>query len=292
MKSIETILDECVDQIRAGRSMEDVLQKHPDSADELRLLLGISQDLEALPDPAPSIEGMMLAMSQQMIQNPVASQERRPARVTLFARPVLLRLAASIAVILLLSWGTAVASSDAVPGNVMYPVKRFSEKVRLLFTVNDKNEAELRITFSERRLSEALKTYQQGGGIDDGLLRQMLDEAKQALDQTLALSPEERGYLLSRVGYLTAHQNNVIESVKRTATPEEQDDLEPVSEMCGRRMQWMGKMMKDEKMTPPSCSGCWGASPEAQQNDANENTEPPKTMEQWMDSCPSWGGCQ
>lgn len=286
MKSIETILDECIDQVRAGKSVEDVLVKHPDSADELRSLLGISQNLEALPDPSPSVESVMLSMSQKIIQEPVASQKRRPAKITIFARPVLLRLAASIAVISLLSWGTAVAASDSVPGNFMYPVKRFSEKVRLLFTVNDKDEAELRITFSERRLSEALKTYQQGGGIDDGLLRQMLDEAKQALDQTLALSPEERGYLLSRVGYLTAHQNNVIEAVKRTAAPEEQDDLEPVSEMCGKRMKWMGQMMKAERMIPPTCSGCWGATPEAGQNGANENTERPKTMEQWMDCCP------
>lgn len=286
MKSIETILDECIDQIRAGRRVEDVLKKHPDSADELRSLLGISQNLEALPDPSPSVEGLMLAMSQKIIQEPVASQERRPAKITIFARPVLLRLAASIAVISLLGWSTAIAASDAVPGNFMYPVKRFSEKVRLLFTVNDKNEAELRITFSERRLAEALKTYRQGGGIDDGLLRQMLDEARQALDETLALSPEERGYLLSRVGYLTAHQKNVIEAVQRTAAPKEQAYLEPVSEMCGKRMQWMGQMMKAERMTPPTCSGCWGATPEAGQNGANENTEPPKTMEQWMDCCP------
>lgn len=286
MKSIETILDECIDQIRAGKSVEDVLVKHPDSADELRSLLGISQNLEALPDPSPSVAGVMLAMSQKIIQEPVAPQKRRPAKITIFARPVLLRLAASIAVISLLSWGTAVAASDSVPGNFMYPVKRFSEKVRLFFTVNDKNEAELRITFSERRLSEALKTYQQGGGIDDGLLRQMLEEAKLALDQTLALSPEERDYLLSRVGYLTAHQNNVIEAVKRTADPKEQDDLEPVREMCGKRVQWMGEMMKAESMTPPTCSGCWGATPEAAQNDPNENAEPPKTREQWMDCCP------
>ena len=56
MKSIETILDECIDQIRAGKSVEDVLKKFPDSADELRSLLGISQNLEALPDPSPSVE--------------------------------------------------------------------------------------------------------------------------------------------------------------------------------------------------------------------------------------------
>lgn len=286
MKSIETILDECIEQIRAGRSLEDVLQQHPGSADELRLLLGISQDMEALPDPVPSVEGLMRAMSQQIIWEPAPPKVRSPVRITIFSRPVLLRLAASIAVLLLLSWGTAVASSDTVPGNFMYPVKRFAEKVRLLFSINDKDEAELRITFSERRLSEALKTYQQGGGIDDGLLRQMLDEAKRALDQALALSPEERSYLLSRVGYLTAHQNNVLEAVKRTADPKTQAELEPVSEMCGKRMQWMGQVMKDEKMTPPSCSGCWGAYPETSKDDADKNTEPPKTMEQWMDCCP------
>ena len=68
MKSIETILDECIEQIRAGKRAEDVLKKHPDAADELRPLLGISQNLEALPDPVPSVEGLMRAMSQQITQ--------------------------------------------------------------------------------------------------------------------------------------------------------------------------------------------------------------------------------
>ncbi len=285
MKNIETILDECIDQLRAGSRMDEVLKKHPDVEDELRSLLGVSQGLQALPDPTPSVECLMRAMSQQITQ-PARVQERRQAKIPFFSRPALLRFAAGITVFFFLGWSTVAASSDAVPGNFMYPVKRFAEKMHLIFSVNDKDEAELRITFSERRLAEALKTYQQGGGINDGLLRQMLEESKQALNQALALSPEERSYLLSRVGYLTAHQQNVLEAVKRTADPKEQADLEPISELSGRRMQWMGQMMKDEKMTPPSCSGCWGASPEAQQNDENKNTEPPKTIEQWMDSCP------
>jgi hypothetical protein len=144
----------------------------------------------------------------------------------------------------------------------------------------------LRITFSERRLAEALKTYQQGGGIDDGLLRQMLEESKQALNQALALSPEERSYLLSRVGYLTAHQQNVLEAVKRTADPKEQADLEPISELSGRRMQWMGQMMKDEKMTSPPCPYCWSTSTKSQKNDLEKDTERTQSMESWMNNCP------
>lgn len=279
MKKIEIILDECIDQIRAGSSIDNVLVNYPDQADELRKLLGISQDLEALPDPALSVEGLMTAITQQ-ISKPTRTQERRQAILSIFFRPALLRFAASIMVVFLLGWGTVAASSDAVPGNFMYPVKRFAEKIDLMLSLNDKDEAELRITFSERRLSEALKTYQQGGGINDELLLQMLEEAKQALNHALALTPDERSYLVSRVGYLTAHQKNVLETVKHTANPQEQADLEPISELCGRRMQWMGQMIKKQKMAPPPCAGCWTPTPEIPLNDL------PKNMQQWMDSCP------
>lgn len=285
MKNIETILDECIDQLRAGSRMDEVLKKHPEAEDELRSLLGVSQGLQALPDPTPSVEGLMRAMSQQ-ITRPARVQERRQAKIPFFSRPALLRFAAGFTVFFFLGWSTVAASSDAVPGNFMYPVKRFAEKMHLIFSVNDKDEAELRITFSERRLAEALKTYQQGGGIDDGLLRQMLEESKQALNQALALSPEERSYLLSRVGYLTAHQNNVLETVKRTAGPEDQADLEPISELCGRRMHWMEEMFAKENMMSPSCPDCRGPSTETRRNDVEKDKERPQTMESWMNDCP------
>jgi hypothetical protein len=51
MKKIEIILDECIDQIRAGGSMDKVLEKYPDQAEDLRSLLRITHDLEAMPDP-------------------------------------------------------------------------------------------------------------------------------------------------------------------------------------------------------------------------------------------------
>jgi hypothetical protein len=298
--SVEQILDACIEQMRAGEALEDVLSQHPEHAEELRPLLGLTDELAALPDPEPSLNSLMRVMAEQVASETAVSRRAARPRVTIFSRPVLLRLAASITIIFMLGWGAAAASSGAVPGDLMYPVKRFSEKVRLLITINEKDEAELRITFSERRLSEALKKHQRGGGIDDGLLVQMLDEAKRALDQALALPPEERSYLLSRVGYLTAHQNSVIESVKQVASPAERTALEPVSDMCGRRMRWMGERMKETRMSPPSCSGCWGSTSETSNDDAGAKTdhpaersdESPTTMRQWMDSCPTWGECR
>jgi hypothetical protein len=298
--SVEQILDACIEQMQAGEALEDVLSQHPEHAEELRPLLGLTDELAALPDPEPSLNGLMRAMTEHVTSETAVSRRVARQRVTIFARPVLLRLAASITIIFMLGWGAAAASSGAVPGDLMYPVKRFSEKVRLLITINEKDEAELRITFSERRLSEALKKHQQGGGIDDGLLVQMLDEAKQALDQALELPAEERSYLLSRVGYLTAHQNNVIETVKQSASPAEQKALEPVSDMCGRRMRWMGQRMKDARMSPPSCSGCWGSTSETSSDDVGAKTdhpdgrsdEAPATMRQWMQGCPTWGECR
>jgi hypothetical protein len=237
------ILDACLEAMRAGQSLEQALRSYPELAAELRPLLQLAAELTALPEPAPAMHGLMRALAQAALAEPRGSQAPQPLRVRFWSLPVLARVAASLVAAFLLFWGLTAASSQAVPGNLLYPIKRLTERMHVFLTLNSSDQAELRLVFSERRLAEAIKKHQREGGIDEQLLRAMLDEAKSALDRSANLPPEQRGCLISRVDHLTAHQQTVIAHLQHQAPPPVQNSIAPFADMCSRRMQWMDEMM-------------------------------------------------
>lgn len=296
MKNIDEILDCCIAEMQSGAAMEAVLSAHPEAAHELRPLLEVAFGLSHLPEPQLSVKGLMRALSQQSVTQECRERVIRPAvRFPWFSLPMLARVAASVAAIFIIGWGVSAASAQAVPGDWMYPIKRAVERVKLLLTVNAANEAELRISFSEERMTEAVRKYERGEGLDDALLRSMLEQSKLAIEEALTLSPQERSYVISRVGYLSAHQRNVIETVKQTADPVSRPVADAIGDVCTERMEWMEGMMKEMKMTPPSCSGCWwgpqsAVSPAATGEPAPEQTTPNRDqMQRWMENCPNCG---
>ena len=60
-----------------------------------------------------------------------------------------------IGMLVFISGGTAVAANSAVPGDILFPVDRAVENVRLVFS--GKGKAELKVKFSEERLEEVEK---------------------------------------------------------------------------------------------------------------------------------------
>ncbi|MBT62788.1 MAG: hypothetical protein CML13_06210 [Puniceicoccaceae bacterium] len=290
-RDIETILDHCIEEMQAGRSMDALLEEHPDMADKLRPLLEVVDGLQTLPDPPLVIGDLMSALTRTVNAQDPPQRERPRSKVAWFSHPILMRVAAGFALVFALGLGSTVASANTVPGDFLYPVKRLVEKVRLVFSVNN-NEAELRITFSEERFAEGLKKYYQDGVVDDALFKQMLEEAKLALDEALELPPEEQTTLISRVGYLAAHQKNVIETMSQSASPATKKALEPFAEMCGRRMRWMEGMMRDAQMASPTCPNCSQSGLEragSTDNARDSNTDSPRrSMGEWMQMCPNW----
>jgi len=281
--------------MRGGASIDTVLATYPDYADELRPLLLTGSALAALPEPPVTVHGLMRALSHETGNLSPRRETKRPARFFVYPAPIWLRVAASVAVLFTAGWGVSAISAQAAPGDWNYPVKRAIERVRLLLTLNANNEAELRITFSERRLAEAVQRYERGEGLDDGLLRAALEDSKLALEEALNVSPQERAYLVSQASYLTAHQKNVIATIQQTAPPKDQTVANSFGDMCDQRMNWMEGMMEDMRMTPPTES-TWrprrepAAKPDTSAETRTSNKPPPSQQQvrRWMDDCPDW----
>lgn len=293
--TIEEALDQCIEQMRGGAPINAVLAAYPDYADELRPLLLAGSALAAFPEPAVTVRGLMHALSREAVTPRPHRGTKRLARFFVFPAPVWLRAAAGVVVLFTVGWGVSSISAQAAPGDWTYPVKRAIERVRLLLTLNANNEAELRITFSERRLAEAVRRFERGEGLDDGLLRAALEDSKLALEEALNVSPQERAYLVSQASYLTAHQKNVITAIQQTAPPKDQTVANSFGDMCDQRMNWMDGMMEDMRMTPPTEAGWRPRREPAAKADTSAETKtpnkPPPSQQQvrrWMDDCPDW----
>jgi hypothetical protein len=53
-RRFETVLDECLDRVQAGASIEACLARYPEHAETLRPLLRLAAAVRAVPPPRPN----------------------------------------------------------------------------------------------------------------------------------------------------------------------------------------------------------------------------------------------
>ncbi len=169
-KGLESVLDECLNRIEAGKeeALDACVAEHPALARELEPLLHLAVDLEALREDVPPAPGRLLAGRQKLLQEAArlkALQEEKTRARHLPLWPLNLRsllqrstvvaaLAAVLAVALLVG-GTIAASATTLPGDTLYPVKRMTEQFQLVLTLDREAKAELVEKLDERRREEA-----------------------------------------------------------------------------------------------------------------------------------------
>jgi len=148
------ILEVCLQAIETGADIESVLKLYPQMADELRPILEtmvLSQSLSATSVPEDAIRrgrAHVLGHAAEMRES-----SRRSRGVGLVFRRLATSLALSF-VLLLSVTGIVNASSGALPGDHLYPVKRTWEDVRLWFTFSPERREELESEYEQERLDE------------------------------------------------------------------------------------------------------------------------------------------
>lgn len=165
------VLDQAIDRLRSGQSVESCLDAFPAQAEDLLPMLSLTADLVTLPplepDPETSarhLAAVLAAFDQQ--------EENRPSGVTLWSwlsgllifrhsRPVsspwprLVRAAALVMAAVAISGGVVVsAATGSVPGDRLYPVKRSVEQTRLNLAGDSPSRQQLEERFNRERLSE------------------------------------------------------------------------------------------------------------------------------------------
>ncbi len=160
---IEDILDNCLERLFKGESIDDCLRDYPSQASELEPLLKTSlallQKSAAIqPNPAfkarvgSQLQGMLLVKREKAEKKAMGSIWRRRWAVAV----------STVLVVLLAGIGTVAASADALPDEPLYAVKLATEQARIALAFSDTDRAELHIQFAEQRATEIAEVARKG----------------------------------------------------------------------------------------------------------------------------------
>ncbi len=143
-------------------------------AEEIDPLLALAAALQTLPPiPGPSetfrarlaadLEAAPVPRSIQARQRPKPSFVHRLGLAQRLWRSTAFSAAAAATVVLLFASSVVYASASALPGQVLYPVKRATERMQVWLAPDD--AVELHLGLANRRLQEALWALDQSGGL-------------------------------------------------------------------------------------------------------------------------------
>jgi hypothetical protein len=220
----DAILDHCIADIVAGReTVDSCLRRYSAHSARLRGPLGAAERMRAAPLPTPlatdkrrALESQLLRQAEQLRSKPMS----RPAasRLPLWRRVGL--VIASFLVVFLLWTSVASATAASVPGNVLYPIKRAAERVRLSLAAEDQR-AELHLEFAQHRLQE-LRVLKDRGEVSESLLAEISGETARVLEEVPSLPHEKQQALLSSLAGFQDQQLQVLEVMASTVQGEAQ----------------------------------------------------------------------
>lgn len=147
-------LEVCLQNVKAGANLEQALASYPRWADELRPLVESAIAAQKHTPPQPAAENAQAhsrAGFLQVSQRMLPQHERRwMGELGRF----LLGIFVVAALAGLLIGGIVWVSSSALPGDLLYPIKRYSESIQLKFISNPAQHLALELAFDGERVEE------------------------------------------------------------------------------------------------------------------------------------------
>lgn len=260
-QNIELILDICINEMHKGKSIEECLAEYYQYASQLKPLLQLVEQIEDLPQPAPSPEAIsstLINIGKEIAQLTITSETpvvRGKKRKTIsffniFQKPKLMWAFNATLILIVVLFSVATISANSVPGDILYPVKLATEKVKFLLTFDSYKKAELRLTFSDKRLNEIIAGLQQSNTLDTTLLKAMLDEAKLALEEN-EIPSDKASIFAAKLSHVNAYQKDVLEKIRTHVNPSSRQVVDEAISMCDMRSRWMRRMMNEEYDSSP-----------------------------------------
>lgn len=145
------ILNECLERLRKGETVEECLARYPEHEGELRPLLKLSASLRLSQKASPQLR----ASARYKLLAAIEAKKPRP--------PVALRawwrrgwvMAVTVVLLILVAGGSTVAAAQgSLPDQPLYPVKLATENIRISLTPSEMGKAKLNAQYAEKRLQE------------------------------------------------------------------------------------------------------------------------------------------
>ena len=209
------------------------------SVDDLDLGNGVLRKLEPLKDvPARDVDSVaagrqaFLAQARSM-PKPVSS-EPKPRRIgwnvmTRKERSPMLTLA-RLALVLAIMFGgttaTAYAAQDSMPSDVLYPVKLFTEDVRLALTNDPQASFDLNLAFANRRAIEIADSAEDGLKVSNRVNMRLQQHLEQALHAAAQLDEGAMVQAMHQLQTMTQLQTQTMLQSQQGKADHENDALQ------------------------------------------------------------------
>jgi hypothetical protein len=254
-KTPEELLDICLEMASRGEDWEAFLARYPDSLREVEPLVLLAREVREASGPAdataPGASAALLRLGRELAKRERQKEEAAHRTWGWLWGSAWTKAAFAGIVMLILGASSVELSARAVPGNFLYPVKILTERVHFALTSDLEERVELRLTFSERRLSEIVKTLKEGKGADRELITEMLDEARDALSDASQLPETRSAAYKSRIESLEEFQKERLRSVKDMVPADRRPDVDEAIGMCDQGWARMREMMSGMPMGGP-----------------------------------------
>lgn len=251
---MEEILDICLEKVEEGKPVDEVLEEYPEHREELKELLIIAKDIENA--PLPHLRGAAISSCLIKVHNALELQKKPVWRARLpklqwprlfyFPSPAWAKALAFVLVAIFISWGAVNLSAGSLPGDILYPVKLTSEKVRCFLTNDPEGKAELRLAYSEERMQELVRYLDKEGKLNVELLKAMLDEAALVTDNISRLPKDKATICCMKLEHLCAYHKDVLAGLKSRVPSFQRQELDNAIQACHHRTEWMGKVIRNE----------------------------------------------
>jgi hypothetical protein len=206
-------------------------ESHPEEPDDLtaeeRNLAGKARAARPPDLPEVNVERIERRI---LVQFERQKQARRGA-----VPPALARLAlalASAAVMLAAGAGVVAAAATSLPGETLYPIKRFTENIQLAIVPGPERPG-VYADMAAARLTE-VETLAARGAVEPGVVQAMADTTEQAVAAAETLSDGPKTRLLARLVDLSTRQQAALEVVRAKAQAPAQTDLAQAAQTLKR----------------------------------------------------------
>ena len=151
-REFNDVLDECLERLVKGGTIEDCLASCPELAAELEPLLQTAMAVRqtSVIQPRPEFR----AKARNQFHSALQAMESRKSRPFFGWQRRWVTAVTAVLVLLLAGGGTVVAASNSMPDGTLYPVKLATEQVWLTLTPSSLGKAKVYTNLADRRVAE------------------------------------------------------------------------------------------------------------------------------------------
>ncbi len=173
------VLEECLQALDNGQTVNEVLARYPGRERELRPLLNTAIQARSLGDVPVPVQFQKRDRNRLIRRAAEMRESKRSQRRMIPLFPRLAMTLGVVAALVLSGTGLVSASSGTIPGDQLYPVKRTWEGVRLMFVFSPQGREILQSQYQQERLDEIDELLVKGRGstpiVFSGLVTQQQD---------------------------------------------------------------------------------------------------------------------